>query len=174
MRFTRHRKKVRASADAVESQVLAKLAEELLELIEGPEDADDPLAAMVGLPPGEVHPPDNPVLARLLPDAYRDDPTAATDFRRYTDGELRRLKRSNAKAVLAMLPEGGGTIELDRDQVDAWLGTLNDMRLAIGTAHDVQEDTDLEGSEEPALHIYGWLGYLQESLLSCVDPRPHQ
>ena len=98
MRFTRHRKKVRANPDAVEAQILGRLAGELLELIEGPEDSDDPLAAMVGLPPGEVHPPDNPVLARLLPDAYRDDPAAATDFRRYTDGELRRTKRANAKA----------------------------------------------------------------------------
>ncbi|MCW2543845.1 MAG: hypothetical protein JWM40_1397 [Frankiales bacterium] len=172
MRFTRHRKKVRANPDAIEAQMLARLAAELLELIEGPEQSDDPLAALVGLPPGEVHPPDNPVLARLLPDAYRDDPAAATDFRRYTDGELRRQKRASIAVMLTTLPEDGGTFDLDRDQVDAWLSALNDMRLALGTAHDVQEDTDLEGSEEPALHIYGWLGFLQESLLSCVDPRP--
>jgi hypothetical protein len=173
MRFTRHRKKVRTNPDPLEAQMLRKLATELLELVEGPEASDDPLAAMVGLPPGEVHPPDNPVLARLLPDAYRDDPAAATDFRRYTDGELRRTKRANAELLLATLPEEGGTFDLDRDEVDSWLGALNDMRLAIGTAYDVQEDTDLEESDEAALHIYGWLGFLQESLLSCVDPRPH-
>jgi hypothetical protein len=43
----------------------------------------------------------------------------------------------------------------------------------------VTEDTDLEEADEehPAyasLQVYGWLGWLQESLLSCVEPRrPH-
>jgi hypothetical protein len=127
----------------------------------------------------EVHRPDDPVLARLLPDAYRDDPAAAGDFRRYTDGELRQRKRANATAVRRSLPEGGGRLELDRDQADQWLECLNDMRLALGTAMGVTEDTDLDEADEehPAyasLQVYGWLGWLQESLLSCVEPRrPH-
>jgi hypothetical protein len=128
------------------------------------------------MPPGEVEPPDDPVLSRLLPDAYRDDPAAAGDFRRFTDADLRAGKRANAQAVLASLPEGGGRLELDRDQADQWLGCLNDMRLALGTALDVTEELDPEqlAEDDPrfqALHVYGWLGYLQESLLSCLDPR---
>src|SRR5215469_3728115 len=33
--------------------------------------------------------PEDPVLARLLPDAYADDPGAAAEFRRYTESSLR-------------------------------------------------------------------------------------
>lgn len=172
MRFTRHRKNVRANPDAVEVHLLTQLAGELLQLIDEPEVSKDPLAEMVGIPPGEVQPPDNAVLARLLPDAYRDDPDAASDFRRYTDSELRLAKRANAKKLLASLPAEGGTFELDRDLVDVWLASLNDMRLALGTSLDVTEDTDYEDTEDHALQIYSWLGWLQESLLSCVDPCP--
>jgi hypothetical protein len=176
VRFTRHRGRVRADVDAVESRVLAQLAEEILALVEQPALGDDPLAAMVGLQDEAVPPPDDPVLARLLPDAYRDDPDAAGDFRRYTDADLRRRKRDNAHAVRRSLPDGSGRVELDRDQVDQWLESLNDMRLALGTALGVTEETDPEELDEddPAyasLQVYGWLGWLQESLLSCVEPR---
>jgi len=176
VRFTRHRGAVRADLDAVEVQVLADLAEQLLTLVEPPEVSDDPLAALVGLSGADVPPPQDPVLSRLLPDAYRDDVDAAADFRRYTDGELRARKRADAQHVLASLPEGGGRVQLDRDAVDRWLGFLNDVRLALGTVLEVTEETDPDqlAEDDPAyqaLHVYAWLGWLQESLLSCVEPR---
>jgi hypothetical protein len=177
MRFTRHRGKLRAELDQFEAQVLTQLATEILTLVEKAHaEHADPLAALVGLPEGDVETPDDPVLLRLLPDAYRDDPAAAGDFRRYTDTDLRTTKRAHAATVLQTLPEGGGRLELDRDQADAWLGALNDMRLALGTSLGVTEQTDLDDLEQDdpahqALQVYGWLGWLQESLLSCLEPR---
>jgi hypothetical protein len=178
MRFTRHRGKVRADLEEVEARLLVQLAGEILALVEQPDLGEDPLASLVGLA-DEVHPPDDPVLSRLLPDAYRDDPAAAGDFRRYTDADLRRRKRDNAAAVQASVPAGGGRLELDRDQVDQWLECLNDMRLALGTALGVTEDTDPDETEQEhpsygSMQVYAWLGWLQESLLSCVEPRPQQ
>ena len=177
MRFTRDADEgVRAEVDAVEAQVLRQLAQEVLGLVEPAAASDDPLAAMVGLPSGDVSAPDDPVLQRLLPDAYGDDAEAASEFRRYTDADLRATKRAHATVVVETVPEAGGTLVLDRDQCDAWLGALNDMRLALGTSLGVTEDTDPDDypEEHPArqaLEVYGWLGWLQESLLSCLDPR---
>jgi len=176
MRFTRHRGGVRADLEAVESQVLAQLATEILGIVEPADESDDPLATLVGLPSGDVPVPDDPVLLRLLPDAYRDDDGAASDFRRYTDSDLRATKRGHATVVLETVPDGGGRLQLDRDQADAWLGALNDMRLALGTSMGVTEETDPDDYDDdhPArqsLEVYGWLGWLQESLLSCLDPR---
>lgn len=180
MRFTRHRGAVRADVDRVEAQVLTQLAQEVLQLVEPADSSDDPLAAMVGLPVGDVDVPEDPVLLRLLPDAYRGDDedtrAAASDFRRYTDAELRATKRGHATVVLETVPSEGGRLELDRDQADAWLGALNDMRLALGTSLGVTEETDPDDYAEDhparqALEVYGWLGWLQESLLSCLDPR---
>ena len=181
MRFKKARGgTVRADLEAVEADVLSAVAADLLELLGSQEEAADadPLAAMVGLSDGPVAPPEDPALARLLPDAYGDDAAAATEFRRYTEGDLRAGKRANASALLASLAPlvgQGGRLVLDRDEADAWLGCLNDLRLVLGTRLEVTEETELVvDDDDPRAHavqVYGWLGWLQESLLSCVDPR---
>ena len=179
MRFKRRGSSVRAEVSPVEVDVLVAVTTDLLVLLGEEEAADaDPLAAMVGMTGGPVERPDDPALARLLPDAYGDDEAAATEFRRFTEGDLRAGKRANATVVLATLApltDTGGRLVLDRDEVDAWLGCLNDLRLVLGTRLEVTEETDLvpEGDDprSHALQVYGWLGWLQESLLSCVDPR---
>jgi hypothetical protein len=176
MRFKSTRRGVEAKVDAVEARVLGQCAAELLELLgDSDEVPDDPIAAMVGIASGDVRTPEDPALARLLPDAYGDDPDAAVDFRRYTEADLRAGKRAAASTALARLQplvEGGGRLVLDRDECDAWLSWLNDIRLVLGTRLEVTEDTDYDDAEEePALAVYSWLGWLQESLLSCLTPR---
>ena len=68
----------------------------------------------------------------MLPDAYPDDPDASSEFRRYTEKDLRAGKVAAAKTVLATLPEGGGRISLSESQAQVWLRALNDIRLALG------------------------------------------
>ena len=181
MRFKRRRGAVSADLDAGEAGLLSALAGDLLRLLgDGGETGEqDPLAALVGLSAGPVDPPADPALARLLPDAYADDDEAAAEFRRFTEQDLRAGKRAHAGTVLATLApllDGGGRLTLDRDQVDAGLGTLNDLRLVLGTRLEVTEETDLDPPEDDpraqALLVYGWLGWLQESLLRCTSPRP--
>jgi hypothetical protein len=180
VRFKRSRRGVEAKLEPAEAEVLARCAVELLELLGSGEDvSDDPLEALVGLPPGDVSPPDDPALARLFPAAYADDEAAATEFRRFTESDLRAGKRAAASdALLSLQPllAAGGKLALDRDQADSWLSWLNDIRLVLGTRLDVTEDTYEEdiAPDDPrwqVLQVYGWLGWLQESLLSCLDPR---
>lgn len=157
-----------------ERAVLRGLAGELLELIdvEAPPVPADPLAAVVGITEGEVRRPDDPVLARLFPDAYRDDPAAAEDFRRYTEGELRTGKRDSTRALLASLPSGGGRLVLDEATAVSWLAVLNDLRLALGTRLSVTEDEPEPALDDPRrgpLAVYGWLGWLQETLVETLS-----
>ena len=184
MRFSRKRSgRIEGKADAVEADVLTSLAADLLVLLgEQDEDDPDPLAALVGLSSGPVVAPEDPALARLLPDAYGDDREAADEFRRFTESDLRAGKRAHASTVLATLAPltgQGGRLSLDREQADAWLGCLNDLRLVLGTRLGVTEQTDLDPpADDPraqALHVYGWLGWLQESLLGCLlEPGPRR
>jgi hypothetical protein len=162
VRFKRSRRGVEAKLEPAEASLLAQCAVELLELLgTGDEVSGDPLEALVGLPPGDVAPPEDPALARLFPSAYQHDEAAASD------------------AIVSLQPllEAGGKLVLDRDQADAWLSWLNDIRLVLGTRLDVTEDTyeddiDPEDPRWQVMQIYGWLGWLQESLLACLDPRP--
>ena len=181
MRFKRSRRGVEAKLEPAEAQLLAQCAAELLELLGSEEPVSgDPLEALVGLPPGDVAMSDDPALARLFPSAYADDEAAASEFRRFTESDLRAGKRAAASdALVALQPllDAGGKLVLDRDQADEWLSWLNDIRLVLGTRLEVTEDT-YEEDIEPAdprwqvMQVYGWLGWLQESLLSCLDPRP--
>lgn len=183
--------------DEVEISIIRSLAVQLLELIgPGPgEDAsDDPLAELFAEGPSE--PPKDPVLRRLFPDAYGDPegtpaPEKAeeqraysSEFRRFTENDLRAGKRENALAVvrsldtLSAMGEGGAVLKLSADESRQWLGSLNDLRLAIGSRLDVvdEEDTDLlyrlpdEDPRKPMVMAYLWLGGLQESLVATLLP----
>jgi hypothetical protein len=180
MKFSRRSGSVVARVDEVEAALLTALAGDLLELL-GPAEpvGTDPLAALVGIADRPLDLPEDPALARLLPDAYPDDDAASADFRRYTEGDLRAGKRERAEVVLASLAPypRGGRVPLDAALVDAWLGVLNDLRLVLGTRLEVTEETDFDpdaDSDDPAeqaLHVYAWLGAVQESLLACVVRR---
>jgi Domain of unknown function (DUF2017) len=126
---------------------------------------------------GEDQPqtPDDPVLARLLPDGYRDDPDAAGEFRRFTESSLRGAKQQAAQEMLDTLPEAGGKIQLTHDQAHAWLKALNDVRLALGVRLNVTEEFEQQWgrlrADDPqwaAYEVYAWLGAVQESLVQAL------
>ncbi|BBC33543.1 uncharacterized protein SGFS_048370 [Streptomyces graminofaciens] len=183
--------------DEVEISIIRSLAVQLLELIgpgPGGDASDDPLAELFAEGPSE--PPKDPVLRRLFPDAYGDPegtppPEEAeeqraysSEFRRFTENDLRAGKRDNALAVvrsldtLSAMGEGGAVLKLSADESRQWLGSLNDLRLAIGSRLDVvdEEDTDLlyrlpdEDPRKPMVMAYLWLGGLQESLVTTLLP----
>ena len=177
--------------------MLATFAGQVIELLHedtapfGPRAVDgDPLEALIEMD-GPVAAPEDPVLVRLLPDAYREDEEAAADFRRFTESGLRADKVANARTLLDSLRDGGydgGTadvldesaadtieIELGPRQVQAWLRSLTDMRLALATRlgiDDDEEDWEQLPEDDPraVMHdVYGWLGFVQESLVQALS-----
>ena len=120
--------------------------------------------------------PEDPVLARLLPDGYGDDPQAAGEFRKYTESSLREAKKYFAQTLLDTLPPKGGRVRLTGDQARDWLRTLNDVRLMFGVRLKVTEDFEEQlaalAPGDPkiaAFEVYGWLGAVQESLVRALD-----
>ena len=179
----------RAWLAASEASLLRSLVGQVMTLIapEGPEPppgtSGEPgwediaaLEALLHEPVGESpQAPEDPVLARLLPDGYRDDPEAAGEFRRYTEPGLRSAKQQAAQEMLDTLPDAGGRIQLTQDQAVAWLKALNDVRLALGVRLGVTEDFEEQwaslSTEDPqwaAFEVYAWLGAVQESLVQAL------
>lgn len=156
------------SADAAESTDLADAAEST--------DLFDDLEKMFNETAAEPpKTPADPVLARLLPDAYQDDPDAAGEFRKYTESSLREAKKYFAQTLLETLPPEGGRVKLNADQARDWLRALNDVRLMFGVRLEVTEDfedrlasLDPEDPRFVAFEVYGWLGALQESLVRAI------
>jgi hypothetical protein len=119
--------------------------------------------------------PVDPVLARLLPDAYQDDPESAGEFRKYTESSLREAKKYFAQTLLETIPPKGGRVKLSADQARDWLRALNDVRLMFGVRLEVTEDFEEQlASLDPkdprvaAYEVYGWLGAVQESLVRAI------
>jgi hypothetical protein len=164
--------------------LLSNLARQLIELLSEGEPhqriGDDPLEALLdfGAPRDR---PEDPALQRLLPDAHRDDEEAAAEFRRFTEGTLRQSKIHDATVVVVCLDEvtdgevDDVELELDAVQARCWMRCLTDLRLALAARLDIQageEDSweNLPDDDErlPLFEIYGWLGYLLESLIDAV------
>ncbi|MFH8340307.1 DUF2017 domain-containing protein [Streptomyces sp. AM6-12] len=184
--------------DDVEISIIRSLAVQLLELIgpgPGADAPSDPLAELFAQGPSE--PPADPVLRRLFPDAYCDPEQApdspaqaeerrahSAEFRRFTENDLRAGKRENALAVirsldaLAPVDEGGAVLKLSPEESRRWLGSLNDLRLAIGSRLEITDDDDTEllyrlpdeDPRKPMVMAYLWLGGLQETLVSTLMP----
>jgi len=165
-----------ANFTEAEREVLVNLTEQIIELLAERVDHhnDDPLAAMVGITAHDT-PPDDEVLLRLLLNAYADQ-VDASEFRRYTESTLRQKKQAHALAMRMHLKAAiDGVVELDHDSANAWLGAMNDVRLALGVRLKVEENThqDLEllAPDDPMRGVYGvysWLGWLQESLIDAL------
>ena len=183
-----------ATLSGFEADLLRSLASQLIELLRDdagvPTTVVDPFEALLDFS-GPSTVPEDPVLARLLPSAYREDDDAAAEFRRFTELELRTSKAGSAAAVVAALEEAGlpevgdpavtsGLVidlELGPQEVLAFLKALTDMRLAVATRLDLQEGDeqfwDSLPEDDPRSHmhdIYEWLGYLQETLVGTARP----
>ena len=146
------------------------------------ETPQDELAQLTGIRTGMSSAPEDPILARLLPDFHRldsDSPSreerdSAAALRSLHEPELLDLKSGVAGVVLDTCPPDGGTVKLSLEQADAWLSAVNDVRLALGTTLDVTEDMPEELPEDdprsPHLGVYQWLTWMQEHLVLALAP----
>ncbi len=151
-----------------ERDVLSDLCEQLIGMLaERQADAPaDVLYAQLGIG-GSGSLPADPALARLLPDAYRDDEDAAADHRRFTERSLVERKVTNAQTVITSLAENA--VSLDAASVQSWLRTLTDLRLVIAARLQIEEDGDTGLGDEDTLMLYDWLGYLQGTLVELLE-----
>jgi len=184
--FVRNGTGVETKLDPMEIEMISQLLDELCDLLSHDDDVDpsdaDPLAVELGLESldnGEVNPPTDPVMARLLPDSYRDDPVASYEFRQYTDAALRRGKIEDAEAVRTALahaqssPEG--LVWVDDAEAPSWLRAINDVRLALGVQLDISSESphsweDIADDDPRAAQaaLYDFLTWWQDSLVRAL------
>lgn len=175
--------KIRSEMDAREATVLRSLVGSVSGLLnDRAADAPaDELAALTGLRTGHSSPPEDAALARLLPDFHRREPSDDADtadlngaLRGLYEPEIIDEKLRAGSVVLDTLPADGGKIGLTPEQADAWLMSLNDVRLALGTTLGIDADTpevlDDGDPRAPHLDVYHWLTWMQDSLVQVLTP----
>jgi|1185.fasta_scaffold385482_2 hypothetical protein len=111
---------------------------------------------------------DEPSLRRLFPPAYLDDPEKDAEYQSLMRADL--LARH--EAALTTLEKTADATEVDEAELTAWMSALNQVRLVLGTSLDVSEETDLDvDRDDPrafSYAVYGFLGYLQEEVVSAL------
>ena len=168
-----------------ELHILINLVEQLLELL-GERNfthhyqSDDPfaqlMAASIGNLESRIEQPEDPVLHRLLPNAYAD-PESAAEFRKYTESSLRLVKQTHLMYLREQLvfPVDHELPKADIAVTDPtqWLIAINDLRLALAVRLGINTDSFDEyekmkdnDRQKPLFAVYFWLGSIQESLIS--------
>jgi hypothetical protein len=116
---------------------------------------------------------DDPALGRLFPPAYPDEPDRNTEYDQMVRGDLESQRLSSLDTMEATIDAE----HLDEDQLVAWLGAINDLRLVLGTRLDVTEDepeVDDADPRAPSYALYYYLGWLEEqaveALAEGIDP----
>jgi Domain of unknown function (DUF2017) len=113
---------------------------------------------------------DDPGLSRLFPPAYPDDEESDDEYRRLVRDEL----LEGRLAALGVVEATASADSLDEEQLTAWLGALESLRLVLGTQLDVTEETfaselDPDDPKAPALALYGYLSWLQEQAVEALS-----
>lgn len=118
---------------------------------------------------------DDPALERLFPPAHPDDPALSEEFSNLVRGDLVAARLGSLEVMEATLESR----RLDEEQILAWLGAVNDLRLVLGTRLEVTEDLDPDAVPDtdpraPAYALYYYLGWLEEQIVAAlaagVDP----
>jgi len=197
-RFSRSRRGIKIRLEPGELHLLDQLFADVARLLaDDTPPSLDPLAAELGLSDlglsENVAPPEDPAVARLLPDAS-PDPAAAGEFRRFTERGLRRRKVEGLRTVrntLAAAEPGRGhwpqqatdedvRVRLDDDAAHAWVVALTDLRLVLAERLGVRTEADAEAvheraddadADDPAAWlamVYDFVSWLQESLAEVL------
>ena len=111
---------------------------------------------------------DDRQVPRLFPPAHRTDPEAAAAFDRLARDDL----VSGRLAALATVRRTLDAETLVHDELTAWCGALNDLRLVLGERLDITEDLDESlFVTSPDHAVYAWLTWLQAATVDALASR---
>ena len=114
-------------------------------------------------------PSSDPAVARLFPPAYEDDPLRNLEF----ETTMGAGPRTGKLAALDTVERTARATALTEDELLAWIGVVNDLRLVLGTRIEITEEATEEDfpSDDPrheTFRVYQFLGYLLQEMLEAM------
>ncbi len=112
-------------------------------------------------------------LRLLYPPAYSSNPALQQQYSEANRaGQTKQMSDALATMLLGLLDaqDTDGRVSLPADSAQEWVRGFNFLRLAIAGHLRVDEDVELDDSDETAFlaEVYEWLGFLQESFLDVL------
>ena len=155
-----------AAAQPNRAIVLGNLPEPVVQML-----LQIPLAEELGSPDAEE---------RLFPEPSSDS-QMVEDWKAYVQPGLLEAFRSDREVVASDLKrmraaKGQHSLEIPLNHADAWLGALNQLRLAIATVHQLsdaelsrEEVGDVQSPRDLAVVRVHFYGYLQHVILDALE-----
>jgi Domain of unknown function (DUF2017) len=109
---------------------------------------------------------DTTAVRRLFPPPYGDDAERNAGYAALAGTEL----IDSRLAALAMVEESVDAREVSEEELLAWMRSLNDIRLVLGTILDVDEDDPLVAPPDApeTAAAYEFLGFLLEMVVEAL------
>ena len=105
--------------------------------------------------------PGDRALARLLPNAYPNDDTAAAEFADFARPRLTEGKVASAEAILADLA-APDPVRIPQERIALWLRGLTDLRLVLSERAAERPDPVIS-------EVSDWLGWVLSDLLETIE-----
>ena len=105
---------------------------------------------------------------RLFPPGYANDEERQTEYELITHDELLEKRLASVDVVEQTVTQ----TSLTEEQLSAWMGAINDLRLVLGTRLDVTEEMEsvaLDDPRAPALAVYQYLTYLLSEIVQALS-----
>ena len=104
---------------------------------------------------------------RLYPPGYANDEKRNEEYLAITHEELLAKRLASVDTVEQTITR----TSLTEDELNAWMGAVNDLRLVLGTRLDVTEEMDevsLDDARAPAFAVYQYLTYLLGEIVHAL------
>ncbi len=108
-------------------------------------------------------------LERLYPPGYANDEDREAEYRLLTHDELLQTRL----AALDLVERSLTKTSLEEDELTAWMGAVNSVRLVLGTRLDVQEDmdeidVDADDASAAGFAVYQYLTHLLAEIVEAL------
>ena len=104
---------------------------------------------------------------RLFPPGYANDADRETEYQLLTHDELLQSRLGAIDVVEQSLTQ----TSLEEDELNAWMGAVNSLRLVLGTRLDITEDMDdidLDDPRAAAFAVYHYLTHLLGEIVEAL------
>ncbi|MCD4558099.1 DUF2017 family protein [Schaalia sp. lx-100] len=172
-----------ARIDGAHNVLLQQLAQEVLVILDAPEESSAFLAAVSV--EDECHAPLDPALGYLLPEMSHDRHTAQ-NLRAMTEEYLRAEKSLRLRKIRSELEYArtscDGYVRMSYEEAWDWARALNDLRLALAGELAINDESDVESlmqlicqstygknARENAARIYCIVTWWQDSLVRVMQ-----
>ena len=113
-------------------------------------------------------PASDPSLVRLFPPAYPDDPMRNLEYEHLAGDDL----LGGRLGAIEMVERTAEATTLTEEELLAWMGVANDLRLVLGTRLDVTEESDArdfaDDPEAAMFQLYVFLGALVSEIVDAL------